>query len=159
MISDVLRSTTSEWLEHRYATLATVFQWLRAMPSDAPDGITQLAGDDFYVNVHGYATKPAEECRWESHRRTVDVQYCISGGELIHWTPTGTLDGLGDYVEPPKDVEHWRDSRAPATVLRMTPGRFVIFLPNELHRPKVIDGTHPDVRKLVVKIGAHRLGL
>ena len=56
-------------------------------------------------------------------------------------------------------VEHWRDGQLPATVLRMNPERFAIFLPNELHRPQIFDGTHPDVRKLVVKIGAHRLGM
>jgi len=158
MISDSLRSATSNWLEGRHPVMAAAFEWLRTMPADAPDGITELGGPDFYVNVHGYTTKPVEQCRWESHRRTVDVQYCIRGGELIQCTPVRALESLGDYVET-KDVEHWRDGQLPATVLRMNPERFVIFLPNELHRPQIFDGTHPDVRKLVVKIGAHRLGM
>jgi YhcH/YjgK/YiaL family protein len=34
----------------------------------------------------------------------------------------------------------------------MIRGTFAIFLPNELHRPKVADGEASDVRKLVVKI-------
>ena len=158
MIFDTLRSTTAQWLAERNRALADAFAWIRDMPSDAPNGITELDGPDFYVNVHGYATKPTDECRWESHRRTVDLQYCIAGGELIHWVPTGTLASLEDYAEP-KDVEHWRDGGQPSTVLRMQPGSFAIFLANELHRPQLRDGTNADVRKLVVKIGAHRLSL
>jgi YhcH/YjgK/YiaL family protein len=41
----------------------------------------------------------------------------------------------------------------------MIPGTFAIFFPNELHRPKVFDGENPNVRKLVFKIHARRLGL
>jgi beta-galactosidase beta subunit len=41
----------------------------------------------------------------------------------------------------------------------MIPGTFVLFLPGELHRPKILDGQNADVRKLVFKIQARQLGL
>ena len=156
MIFDTLESTTARWLAERSPKLADAFAWIRTMPATAPNGITELGGPDFYVNVHGYATKPLEECRWESHRHTVDLQYCIAGGELIHWLPTGALASLDDY-NPAKEVEHWRDAGSATTLLRMTPGSFAIFFANELHRPQQRDGTNSDVRKLVVKIAAHHL--
>lgn len=159
MITGLLDSTTTRWLETKHPALQTAFDWLRAMPASPPDGITELDGPELYVNVHGYDTKPAEQCRWESHRHTIDIQYCIAGGEAIDWTHAGRLDSLNDY-DATKEVEHWKgDDALIATRLKMLPGSYVLFVPNEPHRPKVYDGQHPSIRKLVFKIDAKRLGL
>lgn len=158
MVFDFLNSPTRDWLAKRHQVLSTAFDWLAAMPPDVPDGITELQGKDFYVNVHGYETKPVEACRWESHRFTVDLQYCIAGGELIEWMPVGKLDSLGDYDEV-KEVEHWRGGDQPLTRLTLAPGAFALFLPNEPHRPQLNDGVNERIRKLVFKIRAPLLGL
>lgn len=157
MICDILDSRTTAWVQDRYPSLRMAFDWLRAMPEHPADLIEELDGPQMYVNVHGYETKASAQCRWESHRHTVDLQYCISGGEAIDWTPFG-LEPLGDYAEA-KDAEHWRDAGSPSTRLIMRPRSFVLFLPNELHRPKISDGVNPGIRKLVFKIHASRLGL
>lgn len=156
MIHDLLHSTTTKLLEARHPELTRAFDWLRAMPASPTDGVTELDGPEFFVNVHGYETKPADQCRWESHRHTIDIQYCISGGEGIDWAPPGTLQSLNDY-DAVKEVEHWRGDTTAR--LMMIPGSYVVFLPNELHRPKIHDGTHKTVKKLVFKIHARRLGL
>ncbi len=153
MFFEHLDSTTAHAIETRFPVLREAFAWIRAMPAHQPDGITELRGTDMYVNVHGYATLPAPECRWESHRHTIDVQYCISGGEQIEWLPSGALRSMDDY-NAAKDAEHWHASEIAATRLSMFAGAFVVFLPGELHRPKIADSTHADVRKLVVKIHA-----
>src|SRR3954468_24274867 len=97
MICDLLHSSTTTWLEAEYPALLAAFGWLRAMPANPAEGITELDGPEFYVNVHGYDTKPADQCRWESHRHTVDIQYCIAGGECIDWSQPGTMESLFDY--------------------------------------------------------------
>lgn len=158
MVFEQVNSPTAAWLEQRHAVLREALAWIRAMPADAPEGITELRGREMYVNVHSYATLPAMECRWESHRHTIDVQYCISGGEVIDWLPAGSLAPQDDYAEA-KDAEHWLPSAVRTTQLVMTPGAFVLFLPGELHRPKVHDGANASVRKLVVKINAPLLAL
>jgi len=63
MISDRLESRTTEWLSAQSDVFKRAFAWLRALPADAPDGITELAGKDFYVHVQGYATKTSAACR------------------------------------------------------------------------------------------------
>jgi YhcH/YjgK/YiaL family protein len=156
MICGLLQSPTAAWLQARHPVFGAALAWLRSMPAAPADGIIELDGPEFYVNVHGYATKPLEICRWESHRHTIDIQYCISGGEAIDWTQSG-LAPMSDYDES-KDAEHWRDTGGPRTRLGMVPGMFVLFLPNEPHRPKVFDGEHSEVRKLVFKIDVKRLG-
>ena len=151
MIHDSLNSATTTWLQQCYPALRDAFDWILALPSTPNDGITELRGSRMYVNIHGYHTLPASQCNWESHRHTADLQYCISGGEVIEWLPEVKLEPVGEY-NPAKDTQKWIGGVALCTQLRMFPGAYAIFLPNELHRPKVGDGANPAVSKLVVKI-------
>lgn len=153
MVFAELESTTARWLEQKSPIFEEAFSWIRAMPPDAGSGITELHDTRMYVNVHGYSTIPKSECRWESHRRTIDIQYCISGGEIIDWLPDGALAPKNDYSSE-KDTEYWLDQQASPAVLRVLPGMFALFFPGELHRPKATDGIHTSIRKLVVKIDA-----
>ncbi|MGE3309534.1 MAG: YhcH/YjgK/YiaL family protein [Limisphaerales bacterium] len=130
------------------------FDWLSSLPADPPPGIHQLQGEDIYVNIHGYDTLPAEQCRYESHRRFVDLQYCIRGGELIDWQLVSTLKPAGPFEES-KDVQFYEPG-ASLTQIQMVPGSFAIFFPSDGHRPKRADGIQPSVFKLVIKVD-HRL--
>lgn len=124
------------------------------MPAEVAEGITELRGRDLYVNVHSYATAAAAGCRWESHRHTIDVQYCITGGEIIDWLPSGSLMPQQDYAID-KDTEHWQPATTGRpTQLMMASGTFALFFAGELHRPKVSDRSNRGIRKLVVKIHA-----
>jgi biofilm protein TabA len=158
MIHDILDSITTDWMQQRNPVLTEAFNWIRSMPIQTLEGISELCGSEMYVNVHGYETLPVTECRWESHRHTVDLQYCIEGGEIIEYLPALSLEPAGDY-DLSKDTQKWRGEERPVTRLRMLPRVYALFLPNELHRPKVSDGAHPGVRKLVVKIQGHLLGV
>lgn len=136
--------------------LLRALAWIREMPSDQAPGVYEIEGDRIFVNVHGYETLPREQCRFESHRKYIDIQYCLEGGELIdiEWASYLTPDGPFDHE---KDLQFYQNQPQPeqqegGTVLRMTPGDFAIFLPEDAHRPRVGDGRHPSVRKLVVKI-------
>ncbi|MCC6233670.1 MAG: YhcH/YjgK/YiaL family protein [Verrucomicrobiales bacterium] len=129
------------------------FDWLRALPADPEPGIRPLRGDDIYVNVHGYDTLPREQCRFESHRKYVDLQYCIRGAELIDWKLSMTLQPSGPFDEP-KDLQfYWL---APSlSVVHMVPGSFAIFFPTDAHLPKRSDGLERSVFKLVIKVAQH----
>jgi beta-galactosidase beta subunit len=70
------------------------------MPARPKSEITPLRGKKMYVNVHGYKTLSAGSCEWESHQHTVDLQYCIGGGEIIQWTmDRGLLVPVGEYCD------------------------------------------------------------
>lgn len=124
---------------------------LRELTPDAPHGTTELEGADLYINVHGYETGPREAGRWESHRHTTDVQFCLAGGELIDWTSARPAAESASYNET-KDVEHWPAAVAADETVALRPGHFAIFLPGELHRPKIADGANRQIQKAVVKI-------
>ena len=156
MITDQLRSATTEWLSRQSPVIYEAFAWIAAMPNSPDDGTTELHGRLMYAMVQSYATKAAGECRWESHRHTIDIQYVFEGGEAIDYLRPGQLEPIDDYAEA-RDVEHWRPVVPPAATLRLSPGTFVIFLAGEPHRPKVHDGANAAVRKLVIKIDSSLL--
>src|SRR4051794_11447342 len=111
--------------------LAVAFDWIRRCAAAQPEGIVELAGHDLYVNVHGYQTKRRDDCQWESHRHTADIQMCVEGGELIDWSSVTPGSGTGTY-DSARDFEVWHGDIAVAETIRLTPGRFAIFLPGEV---------------------------
>lgn len=151
MIHESLQSATTQLLCESYPVLRVAFEWIRNSSICVPTGIIELRGRDMYVNVHGYDTLPQAQCVWESHQYTVDVQYCISGGEIIEWQPTVELEPAGEY-NLAKDAQKWRGGGGDYAQIRMYPGAYAIFLSHELHRPKILDGSNLSVRKLVIKI-------
>jgi biofilm protein TabA len=153
MISDRLESPTTEWLSRQSDVFADAFRWLRAMPPSTPNGLIELRGRQVYAEVQGFDTLPVSARRWESHRRTIDIQYVFDGSEVIDYVRPGILTPNNDY-DVQRDVEFWQPTTPPSASLVMTPGAYVIFLANEPHRPKGQDQTNRSVRKVVVKIDA-----
>ena len=128
----------------------TAFDWLKTItPATAP-GIQRLQGDEIHANIHGYATLLPDQCRFESHRCYVDLQYCITGGEIIDWQLTSALKPDGPF-NAEKDLQFYASIPSQCS-MRMTPGNFAIFFPSDAHAPKRSDGIHCDVFKLVIKL-------
>jgi len=76
-----------------------VFAWIEAMDPTLPDGIHTIRGEEIFVNLHRYETLPREDCRWESHRRYIDLQYCLKGEETIDVINRAHLEDDGNYDE------------------------------------------------------------
>ena len=127
------------------------FSWLHQMPSNVAKGIHPLRGEDLYANVMAYETLPREQCVFETHRKHVDLQYIVAGGEVIEWRRANELESASPYDEG-KDILFYRQAIA-STSVKMTPGYFSIFYPSDAHLPRVADGVHPSVYKVVIKIG------
>jgi YhcH/YjgK/YiaL family protein len=131
--------------------LAAAFDYLASFDPATPDGKYPIDADRVHVLVQSYATKPAAEKKWESHRRYLDVQYIVSGRELITVAPIGALAGATEYNEA-KDVINYSGASGEASTLFVEGGQFAIFLPEDGHRPGVAVDATEDVRKVVVKV-------
>lgn len=147
MILDSLAS--SQRYEALGPRFARAFQWLRsAKPSELPEGRIDLDGDDLSVWVYRDQTKALGRTKWEAHRRYADIQYIAEGREAMFWesldrTVPGLYDPEKDFL--PLEAEGWVDLEVPA-------GQFVVFFPEDAHRPGIeIPGVEPVV-KLVVKV-------
>jgi YhcH/YjgK/YiaL family protein len=128
------------------------WEFITALPEDPELGITELQGERLYVNVHTYATKPVEACNFETHRHTVDLQVVLRGGEYIDWMPRECLQPAGEW-DAEKDFQFYQPPQVtPSTRVHLTAGRYVVFYPNDGHRPQMQDGRHDSLVKAVAKI-------
>ena len=125
--------------------------WISENHASVADGVHQLGEPGWRVNVHSYATRTIDQCIWENHRRTIDLQYIISGAEGIRMLPISRLGTPYAYDED-ADEELFDPSEASCHILSLQKGESVVFFPGEVHSPGLALGEGGQVRKLVVKI-------
>ena len=112
--------------------------------------------DGDYMNIETGMTKPVEECRWEAHRRHLDIQYVVSGEENVEWAPL--LLGKVEEDRPDDDVYFYAaESLAAGATIHHQAGRFSIFTPEDLHRPLLAPQDPASIRKAVVKVSLKNL--
>lgn len=105
-----------------------------------------------YAMVQDYESKPADNKRYEAHRRYIDVQFVVSGKEQIGYADYSALRSVEPFSEE-KDVEWFEGD---GSFIRAAAGTFVVLFPHDAHKPGVaLDGPGP-VRKVVVKVPAER---
>ncbi len=128
------------------------FDVLQALGEESPLGITPIRGKKMFLNVHEYSTKPLSECRFEGHRDLIDLQYMISGSEIIEWADKTKLIKDDEY-DLYKDIEYFKEpENVVLTKLHLNTGSFAIFFPDDAHRPQISDGYSYSVFKAVIKI-------
>jgi len=129
-----------------------VFDWLKNLSPNIPDGEQLIRDRDIYANFITTETQPREKLTMEAHKKYIDLHFCISGGERIEWSLAEIL-----VVEKGYDFEKDVALLTPPTTADsrlMTSGKFAIFFPDEAHMPKITDGINKTVKKVVVKIKA-----
>jgi YhcH/YjgK/YiaL family protein len=128
------------------------FDWLSELSEDSVCGSEERLEGKLKIGIDSYSPKPLDDCRFESHREFVDVQFSLLGGELIHYLNYELLDEDGIY-DSSRDVQFYK-LPAPmiASVLRMKPMNFAVFFPEDAHCPQVVDGENTISKKAVLKI-------
>ncbi len=128
---------------------AKAFEYLRSgRPTTDPLGSHALDGEDLFVNVEEYTSRPIDQCRYEAHRKYADVQYVVSGCERMGYAPLGEVEVMEAY-DPEADVVFFTGK---GVMLYVPSGTFTVFLPQDVHMPCIADKSPAPVRKVVVKI-------
>lgn len=113
-----------------------------------PTGRHELS-EGIFANVSEYS--PSKELySFEAHRKYADLQYLVSGSELIQWAPMDELTGAGEYFEE-QDFQGTEKTGATLLDLHVTGGSFAYFAPCDLHRPGLYLNCDK-VKKIVFKI-------
>ncbi|MGN2428572.1 YhcH/YjgK/YiaL family protein [Klebsiella electrica] len=119
----------------------------------APGKIDLIHGKLFCL-LQEMDSVPFAEARPESHRQFIDIQYLISGHERMGVSRVESgLHTVVDDRTPQQDILFWQVEEEEMQVT-LTPGMFVIFFPEDIHRPCCHpqgDGITP-LRKAVIKI-------
>ncbi|MDM8160937.1 DUF386 family protein [Labilibaculum sp. A4] len=110
-------------------------------------GKYEIDGENVFALVQEYNTKNLEDCKLESHFEHIDIQYVISGTELMGVSILSNQ--IPHTVNNEKDVAFYKND---STLFELTEGMFAIFFPDDLHCPCIKNVENSKVKKLVVKI-------
>lgn len=109
-----------------------------------------IDGDDLFATVSEYMSKNEETTKFEAHRKYIDIQYVISGNEIMNIAPLKTVKDVVAQYDAAKDIEFMTANK----VINYTasPSNFFIFFPSDAHRPGLKSGVSSPVRKIVIKV-------
>ena len=112
------------------------------------NGKYEIDGENMYISVQEYDTKPKEQGKWEAHRRYIDIQYIIRGTEQIGCAHLAGL-ALTQAYDANRDVAFFSGEGDFST---MQEGMFMVLFPEDAHMPCIAVGAPSPVKKAVVKI-------
>lgn len=113
------------------------------------DGRYEIDGENIYASVMRYKTKPAENAKWESHKKYIDVQFVAEGSERIGYSNLSGMIIKENYSNE-KDVQFLEGE---GDFITAEKGTFVILFLQDVHMPGIsIDNRQSDVTKVVVKV-------
>ena len=111
-----------------------------------------IDGDKCVANLQRYTTRVLEECRPETHKKYVDIQYVVEGEEYMGWCPFSPDLKVTAPYDAEKDITFYEEL-VPDSNIVLTPGRFAVIYPEDVHRPQgAVEGEPGPVTKVVVKI-------
>jgi biofilm protein TabA len=119
---------------------------------ELPNGRIDIDGDRIYALIQSYKSKMERHSpTFEAHRKYIDIQYIVSGAEILGWAPLDTATITVPYDEE-KDVLLGTVAVDEWTPVRFTGGQVIVLYPTDAHAPSLaID--HPEtIKKIVMKI-------
>ena len=148
MISDTLNH--AEVYEAVHPLFKQSFDFLKGLDPETENGAYEIA-PGLVAHVSEYTTSPAFQYGWETHRKYIDIQFCLSGKERIEWTP------LSDALKPSIDYDDEKDrtfyqGKGQQTFIAMGKDVFVVFFPHDAHAPQINYKDAKVVKKVIIKV-------
>lgn len=106
--------------------------------------------DNFFYLVQEYTTRPKCDCVLESHNRYVDIQYIVSGEEVMEIASVANLQIKEPYSKE-NDVTFW-EAGPNLTKVVLKEGSCVILYPRDAHMGCIMKQSPAKVLKIVGKI-------
>lgn len=125
-------------------------EWLRDVNSDIEKGVYELSPRVKAI-VSEYTTKEVNENGYEAHREYIDIQYLLSGNEVIYSLPLEYLKEIKAYNKD-IDAAFYREADINSQEILIGNGHFAIFFPQDGHMPCLRVDKPEQVKKVVVKV-------
>ncbi|WP_181024280.1 YhcH/YjgK/YiaL family protein [Paenibacillus sp. UNC499MF] len=153
----MILGSLNNWKQDRkfaHPALADVLDRLEKIPfRELENGKHPVRGEDIFFTIMELEAKDPAEAKAEKHERYIDVHFLLEGAETVGWSVDNGKSAVtehspeGDYTlfEPAAEEER----------LRLTPGMYAVFFPEDIHRPGLRseggEAASP-IRKAVFKI-------
>ena len=148
LVTNLTHANGNDYLSQRFSK---AYAFLAQDGLDAlPLGRNEIDGDDVFANVQEYDTVAASEKQLEAHRGYYDVQFVVSGEEVMQYAP---LEGLAKVQPFDEDADfglYCTPERPSSIVLRA--GDVAVLAPEDAHKPGCALDAPCCVRKIVVKV-------
>lgn len=119
--------------------------------ADLPDGTVAIDGARVFAILQRYRTAPIDAPKFEYHRKHLDVQYVLSGEEIIGWAPASGMTASFDY-DAGQDLCCGLMQPGAWSPVRLQAGQLAVLWPEDGHAPRIAAGRPCLVRKIVVKV-------
>ncbi|MEG2138914.1 MAG: YhcH/YjgK/YiaL family protein, partial [Oscillospiraceae bacterium] len=103
--------------------------------STLPDGKITLDGQHLFALLQSYTTTE-DNSTPEAHEAYIDVQYLISGEELVGVAPLSAMTEVTE-CHPDRDISFYH---GPTDRLPIGNGRFLVLFPGDAHAPCIAMG-------------------
>lgn len=129
--------------------MATALDYMKTADLSTIDpGKYEIEGSDIFALVQDYETKNRLECKLESHRKYIDIQYLLKGREFVGHALLNNQKPVKEYSAEDDYMLFSEES----SFFELKPGMFAIFHPSDLHMPSVYEKQPEKVRKVVIKV-------
>ena len=125
-------------------------KWLRDVSPDVEKGVYEI-NPRVKAIVSEYTTKEVNENGYEAHREFIDIQYLISGVEVVGSLPLEYLKEIKPYNKD-TDAAFYVGTGIKHQELLLGNGYFAILFPQDGHMPQLSLFQPESVKKVVVKI-------
>ena len=117
------------------------------------DGRVDIDGQHVFALVQRYETVMTDAPKFEYHRKYIDIQYIVSGKEVIGWAPAERMT-ITEAYDMEKDICFGIVPKEEITPVFLQAGQLVVLYPEDGHAPKLAAGAPSHVVKIVVKVAA-----
>ena len=150
MVYDSIKNCKTYYGMHK--NFEKAFDFIKkAVDEDLAVGKYELDGKELFASVQEYDSKTDEQAKNEAHKNYIDIQYVVSGTEIIESVEIEKATPNTEY-NAEKDVMFYKKSED-AVILTLTAGEYAILFPQDVHRPGLcVDGNPAPVKKIVVKV-------
>lgn len=111
------------------------------------EGKHVIKGKELFVNIDSCKGKRQDEAVLEYHRQMIDIQIPLTTEEVFGYSPVEELPEVAFNEE--KDIAKISGISA-QTYIRVKPGQFVIFFPQDGHAPCI--ATADIMKKAIFKV-------
>ncbi|HUI46412.1 MAG TPA: YhcH/YjgK/YiaL family protein [Nitrospirota bacterium] len=115
------------------------------------EGKIEIDGDRVFAMVQRYETIRTEVPKFECHRKYLDLQFILSGEEIIGWTPVERMTITEPY-DAGRDICFGTVAAGKWSPMHLQSGQVAVLWPEDGHAPKLSAGVPASVMKIVVKV-------
>ena len=134
--------------------LKKAIDFLRRLDVDGlTDGKAEIEGEDVFAIVQRYETAVMDIPKFEYHKKYIDIQYILSGEEVIGWAPSAQMTITGTY-DIDKDICFGTVPKGQITPVYLQACQLAVLFPEDGHAPRLAVNAPSHVLKIVVKVAA-----